>query len=261
MTAAGLTAAERQRIWQYFLDPRLRYAIALLFVGLILVELPLGQLLLLAGALWVGGALVLAARRPSDGELDELLARDLRALVAQALHNLNPRHDPQGTPFAVFGPVAPGPGGRGRRFTRQRRGTDGLPRSPLNQALVLVPLEDQMALYSCDHDALDGITSRVSIEEHHYRDVVSVRLEEAVDASTLRPRPASPPPGPASPPEGGGSAHRAAQVLSFDLVNGRHLSVPAAMAWKENEGGGAATQPTDLEKTVRAIQALMRDRR
>jgi hypothetical protein len=254
MTETDITPAERQRIWLYFLDLRLRYALVLLFLGLILVELRSGQVLLLAGSLWVGAVMVLAARRPSDQELDELQTRDLRSLVARALASLDPRPEVQGTPFAVFGPSAPARGGGGHRFIRLRTGADGLPRSPLNQALILVPREDRLVIHSCDHDSINGLTSRVSVEEHHYRDVVSVRLEEAVDLSTSRPRPAI-------EPDRGSAMQRTAQMLSLDLVNGRHLSVPAAWAWKGSERDEAAPQPTDLEKTVLAIQALMRDRR
>jgi hypothetical protein len=254
MTDANLGSGERHKLWLYFLDLRLRYAVAILFLGLILAEFCLGKVLLLAAMVWLGAALVLATQRPSDQEIDELLSRDLKSLVDKALHSLSPaEHEMQAPPFALFGPVTPAPGARDRRFTRPRRGSDGRPRSPINQAVILLPMEDQLGIYTCDHDSLNGLTSQVSVEEHHYRDVVSVRLEKGVEVSTLPALPTR------RPDRGGGRP--ATQVFSLDLTSGRHLSVPVMLAWQEELPGGAEPQPTDLEKTVLAIRALMRDKR
>ncbi len=250
MTPASLTSDERQKIRLYFLDTRLRYAVGVLFVGLVLVELSVGKLLLLAGLLWLGAALVLATKRPSDGELDDLLSHDLQTLVEKARQSLAQEQE-VAPPLAIFGPAESAAPAHNR--VPRRTGKDGRPRSSLNQAVILLPMEDQLGIYSCLHDSLSGLTSQISVEEHHYRDVVSLRFEENVEVAAM---PAH------QPPPGVGIGTRVpTQMLSLELTNGRRLSVPVSVVWQgeTTEGGGQVR--TGLEKTLLAIRALMRDKR
>lgn len=224
MTQTTSDSEARRRLQLYFLDLRLRYALAVLFLGLVLVDFLLGKALLLGGLAWLGGTLALKAKRPSEREVDELLSRDLESLVQKAMRSLDPpEHEMQAAPLALFGPVEPD--GRSRR-------------SPVNRAVILVPMEDQLGVYSCQHDSIRDLTTQVSVEEHHYRDVVTVRLEQ-----------------------GGEALAGATQVFSLELANGRCLSVPVSVAWQEGRTSGAGAQPTSLEKTVLAIRALLRDKR
>jgi hypothetical protein len=257
MSEASLTAAERHRLRLYFLDVRGRYALSLLFVGLLLVELRVGQVLLLAGAAWAAAALTVAIGRPADPEIDRLMARDLRSVIAIALDNLNPHHEVQGIPCVVCGPAEPSAQSPWHRFIRPRTGSDGLPRSPLNQALVLVPEADRLTIWSCDRDSLEGVTSRFCTEEYHYGDVVSVRLQEAAVIAARHPQPAG-------QRKSSDATRRRAQTLSLDFVNGKHLSASTTLTLEEGmpeEATSREARPTSLEKTVLAIQALMRDRR
>lgn len=242
------SSGERAGLRLYFLDLRLRYALAVLLLGLILVETCLGRTLVLAGLLWLGVALLLAVKRPSDQEADELLAGDLKSLVQKALRSLGP-HEMMASPLALFAPAEPGMRSNSRLFVRCRAGRDGRSRSPVNRAVVVVPMEEQLGVYSCQHDSLSGETTQVSVEEHHYRDVVTVRLEEDVEVSG----------GAGQQPEQ--KARRPTQVFSLEFTSGRRLSVPVSVAWQENVAGGEGSQPTRLVKTVLAIRALMRDRR
>jgi hypothetical protein len=114
-------------------------------------------------------------------------------------------------------------------------------------------MEDYLGIYSCRHDSLNGLTSQAAVEEHHYRDVVTVRLEEDVEVSALPPN--------HSYRRGGAGAHSPTQVFSLEFTNGRRLSVPVSITWQEEPEGGAGPLPTGLEKTVLAIRALMRDKR
>lgn len=241
------SSGERAGLRLYFLDLRLRYALAVLLLGLILVETCLGRTLALAAILWLGVALLLTVKRPSDQEADELLASDLKSLVQKALRSLGD-HEMMAAPLALFAPAEAGVGKRGL-FVPCRAGRDGGSRSPVNRAVVIVPMEDQLGVYSCHYNSLNGETTQVSVEEHHYRDVVTVRLEEDVEVSG----------GSGQPPEK--KARRPTQVFSLEFTNGRRLSVPVSAAWQENVEGGEGPQPTGLEKTVLAIRVLMRDRR
>lgn len=237
MTPQPLTDDERKRIHLYFLDSRLRYGLIVLVLGLVLVELRLGQLLLLAGLAWLGIVLALAMKRPSEEELDQLLSRDLGSLIETATSALDlPEDEVQAPPLALLSPSPLCP-------VRPRSGRDGRPRSPLNRAVVLLPMEDQLGIYSCDQNAITGQISNVSTEEHHYRDIVSLRKEENV-ASGAEP------------------TRRAVfiQRLSLELTNGRTIAVPVEAIWQPGSGVGVLG-PTELEKTLAAIRALLRDQR
>src|SRR5947207_2237807 len=105
MTSHPLTGDERNRIRLYFLDSRLRYGLILLVFGLVLVELMLGKVLLLAGAIWLGAALSLAMKRPREEELDQLVSRDLSSLVEMAVSALDrPEDEIQVPPLALLSP-------------------------------------------------------------------------------------------------------------------------------------------------------------
>jgi hypothetical protein len=224
-----LTPDERQRISLYFGDLRIRYALGVLLVGVLLAEFALGKVLLLVGILWLAGALALGRRRPSDQEVDTLFSRDLKALVDEAVRRLPQEQGRRAPPLALYEPaeLRRGPKARGHR-------------SPVHRVVVLLPMEEQLAIYSCQHDFLTGQNSQVSIEEHHYRDVVTVRLEQDVEAA---------------------GAQRPNQVFSLELTNGRRLNLPVSAVWQEESGDGKGPQPTGLERTVQAIRALMRDKR
>ena len=237
----------RSQLRLYFLDLRLRYALAVLLLGLILVETRLGKLLVFSGLVWLGVALLLAAKRPSDQEADELLASDLKSLVQRALRSLG-SHEMMAAPLALFAPTEPGVQNHGP-FVRRRAGRDGGSRAPVNLGVVVVPMEDQLGVYSCQYDSLSGEAIQISIEEHHYRDVVAVRLEEDVEV----------PRGSGQLPEK--NFGRPTQVFSLEFTNGRRLCVPVSVAWQEGVASGEEPLPTRLEKTVLAIRALMRDQR
>lgn len=252
MISALLASEQRRRIWLYFVDLRVRYALVVVFLALILVETSLGKGLLLIGLAWVGGALVLSQRRPPDQELDELFSRDLEAHVEKAVKHLEPREkEMQAAPLALYGPVEQDTPSYYRLFTRPKTGRDNGRRSPVNRVVVLVPMEDHLGIYSCHYDSLRDITSQVSIEEHHYRDVVSVTLEADLEVSdglqrrqyqTLK-----------------GESYLPTQVFSLEFTSGRRLSIPVSV--RRRSEGEEASLPTELDKTVHAIRVLLRDKR
>jgi hypothetical protein len=245
MTPQPLTDDDRKRIRLYFLDSRLRYGLALLVLGLVLAELALGKVLLLASFIWLGAVIALAAKRPTEVELDRLLSCDLDSLIEMATRALDrPDDEIQVPPLALLNPsplVARTPD---LHSTRPRTGRDGRLRSPVNRAVVLLPMEDQLGIFSCDQNAVSGYVSNVSIEEHHYRDIVSLRMEEDLSPA-------------ADPVRRGVSIQR----LSLELTNGRTVVVPVTATWQQRGRDGGALGPTELEKTLAAIRALLRDKR
>jgi hypothetical protein len=246
MNSTILQSEQQRKIWLYFVDPRSRYALVVLFLGLVLVEVTVGKVLLLFSLAWLGGALALDRARPSDQELEDLFSRDAQSLVEKAMQNLDPRDDEmRAAPLVLRGPIELAAPAFYRFFTRPRTGKDGGRRSPINRVMVLLPLEDHLGIYSCYRDSLNDQTSQVSVEEHHYKDVVSVTLEKDVEIADGQ-----------ATKNGGPPAN---QIFSLELSNGKRLSIPVAIGQPGQEGEGL--QRTGLDKTVRAIQTLLRDKR
>jgi len=235
MISTILESEPQRKIWLYFLDLRIRYAPIVLFFGLILAQGTFGKFLLVLGLAWLGGALMVDRVRPSDQELEELLARDADPLVEKALQDLGPgEQEMRAAPLVLHGPIELD---ALELFTRPRAGKDGGCRSPINRVVIVLPLEDRLGIYSCHRNFLKDRTSQVSVEEYHYRDVVSMTLEKDVETAAGRANGTAP----------------GNQILSFELTNGRRLSIPVAV--------GEGTQRTGLDKTMRAIQALLRGAR
>lgn len=255
MTVHPLESAERNRIRIYFADARLPYALTFLVLGLVLVELTLGKLLLFLGLSWLAAALVLAAQRPSEEELDRLTARDLGALAERAARSLDrPDDEIQVPPLALLSPSPLAPAALDRRFLRPRTGRDGRLRSPVNRAVVLVPMEDQLGTWSCDLSSLTGQIANIAIAEHHYRDIVSVRMEQDVAPAS------GPGAGAGAAASSGRAARPPTQLLTLELTSGARVAVPFVAAWQRGERENALAS-TELEKTLAAIRALLRDKR
>jgi hypothetical protein len=232
MISAIPQSDQQRKIRLYFLDPRLRYTLVPLVLGLALVEVSVGKLLLLLGFAWLGAAFLLDRVRPSDQEFEELLLRDIEPLIEKARQSLDPRDDEmQAPPLVLHGPIELGAPAFREFLTRPRTGKDGARRSPVNRVVILFPLEDHLGIYSCQRDSLNDRIEQVSVEEHHYGDVVWLALEKDRE--------------PAS-----GQEASARQIFSLELKSGKRLSVPVA-----------GTPEASMEKTVRAIKVLMRDKR
>lgn len=250
MISSILESESKRTVWLYFLDARGRYAVVLLFAGLALAEMALGKALLLGGLGWLGGSLALAWKRPDEREIDLAAARSLEALVATTVRNLDPREDEmRAAPLALYGPMEDGTA-RYRHLVRPRTGRDGAERSPVNRIVILVPLEDHLGLCSCQYDFLTEESSHVSVQEHHYRDVVSVTLEQdAVPGQA------------AHADDQTGAAGSSYLVFSLDFTNGKRLSIPVSAGWKSGFQEQDPSDPTGLSRTVRAIRVLLSDKR
>lgn len=244
MIATILQDEPRKRIWLYFLDLRIRYALVLLFFGLLLAESTFGKIVLLAGLIWVAGALALGRIRPSDQEVDGLLYREVELVTEKARRSHETRGDEmRAAPLALLGPVerdAAAPA----HFTRPRTGRDGGRRSPVNRVVVLLPLEDRLGVFSCRHDSLANRSTHVSAEQHNYRDVASVALEQDVEDGR----------------DGTAGAPHKTQVFSLVLTSGQRLAFPVSVARAATGAGDEDSHP-GVDRTVHAIQTLLRDHR
>jgi len=223
--------AKRSLLRLYFLDLQTRYALTLLLASLIVIEFGLAKALAAVALLWLAAALLLALKRPSNREVDDLLADDLKLLVKRALRDLD---DPEtmAAPLALFSPVDSAVQDAGA-FVGRRVGPDGRIRSPIHRGIVIVPMVDALGIFSCQHDALNGEITQVTREKHRYRDVLTVRLEE--DLGT--------------------------RSFVLELAGGRRLAIPVSATWQEDDAGDDGPVSAGLEKTVRAINALKGEER
>lgn len=236
MIAQALQSEQQRRIWLYFVDLRIHYALAPIFLGLVLVETAAGKMLLLGGLAWVAGALYIGNQRPSDQEIDEMLSIELGPLVERARESLRPREEEmQAAPLALMGPLDLNSPEYRRLFARPRTGRDGKRRSPINKAVVILPMEDRLGIYTCRFDSLTNLATQVSSEEIHYRDIVLVSFEKDAEQAT-------------------------AQVLTLELKSGRRVAIPASMGWLKNDTGEGMPL-NGLDRIARAIQTLIQDKR
>ncbi|HEX5719948.1 MAG TPA: hypothetical protein VF179_27585 [Thermoanaerobaculia bacterium] len=243
MTATEIFPELRDKRWWYFADFRLRYALALLFLGLVLANFPVGKLLLLFGFMWIGGSLFLRRLRPPEEEVDGLFAQETDALVAEAARRFRVEdQDLRVKPLVLRGPIERNIPDYYRFLSGPRTGRDGRRRSPINRVVILLPMENRLGIYSCQCDLLRYSTSHVSMEEHGYKDVVSLRLEQHAADTAVK--------------SFDGTAPIDSQVLTLELANGKKLAFPVAEG--RTSSGADEEKVSSLEKTMRSIQALLR---
>jgi len=248
MTAIELFPELRNKLWRYFVDLPLRYALALLFAGLVLANYPVGKLLLLFGLAWIAGSVYLSRSRPPEAEVDGLLSQDIDALNEEAARQFRwADQDIRVKPLVLLGPVERDIPEYYQFLSGPRTGRDGRRRSPITRVVILMPMESHLGIYSCQLDLLRKTTSQVTVEHHNYKDVVSVSLERYTAKAGVKTF------------DGAGPIDT--QVLSLELANRKKLAFPVSERRRSEEAEGEEGEEgiTNTEKTMRAIQALLRD--
>lgn len=242
MTAMGMTEQTRERVWWYFFDVRLRYAYAVLFLGMAIAQSELGRGLVGLGLVWITGSILLSRSRLPEPEVDRLLSEDINALIEDAERRFRVEdQEVRIPPLVLLGPVEANVPTSYQYLTGPRTGRDGRRRSPVNRVVILVPMEDRLGIYSCCRDFLRGETFQLTVEEHNYKDIVSVKLETLTDRDKVKSFDAAPP--------------EHSQTLTLELNNKTKLTFPI-LGGKPGEGG--EEEPvTGAERTMRAIQTLL----
>jgi hypothetical protein len=167
----------------------------------------LGFVVLVAGAIcglkgWSAkraydAAYAMAVPRPSDTDIDQLIATDAFSIVNRSLPQLGLTPDDLVAPRAVTGPggasfediaaktgVQGGAGGLGDNQLavwgpafpcRSAIGDDGRMRYSRYEFMVICPTHYQLAIYRCELDLFSGQLQSEQTHEYHYQDVVAVR--------------------------------------------------------------------------------------
>lgn len=242
MTAMEMALDTRERVWWYFLDVRLRYAFALLFAGMVLVDSSdAGKVMVGVGLIWITASILLTRSRLPEPEVDRLLSEDIDSLIRDAERRFRVEdQELRVEPLALLGPVETNVPTSYQYLTSPRTGRDGRLRSPVNRVVILVPMEGRLGIYSCYRDFLRGLTSQVTVEEHNYKDVVSVKLETLSDREKVK----------------SFDTPEHSQVLILELSNKTKLTFPV-LGGKPDQDGQEERTITGAERTMRAIQALI----
>jgi hypothetical protein len=245
MTVAEIAPGVRDQVRLYFFDIHLRYAFATLFVGLVLVPSNVGIAMVILGLIWLVASSLLTRSRLPEPEVDRLLSEDADALVADAQRRFRVEDEElKIKPLVLVGPVEPNVPSLYESWLGPRTGRDGRRRSPINRVVILVPMESCLGIYSCCRDFLRNATSQLTIEEHNYRDVVSLKLETLSGRTQVKSL------------DSVSQKQEYAQVLSLELGNQRKLIFPVSSEGRE-AGAEDEQPPTGTERTMRAIQTLL----
>lgn len=243
MNVMEMTLETREQVWWYFLDVRLRYAFVLLFAGMVLVDSDVGKGMVGLGLIWIMASILLTRARLSESDVDRLLSEDIDSLIRDAERRFRVEdQELRVKPLVLLGPVETKVPDSYQYLTGPRTGRDGRRRSPINRVVILVPMENRLGIYLCNRDFLRGLTSQMTVEEHNYRDVVSVKLENLTDIDKVKSFDSSTP--------------EYSQVLSLELRNDTKLTFPV-LGVKPGKGGEEEETITGAERTMRAIQTLL----
>jgi hypothetical protein len=245
--------AKRKAVRRYF-EPR-RFPILsaiLLLVGVFFLAdgraVGLGLLLMMPfPAIMLWRAL---RPRPSHEQIDAWLAEDLAQLAPRALRKLDLDEEDIVTdgPLRIIAPILWSthgvPESETKLFRVEKRGKQKVARYAIHHVTAIILTKDHLGAYWADFNFLRNAFLNEHAQEFHYRDVVSVSLQEDSTNLTLT--------------TGQKMVH--AQQFRLSVTSGEHISV--VVGSREIEEATGAKQDTDsVEKVVRAIRKMLRERK
>ena len=294
LTEAEAEATERKkRVEKYFrptpkksLD---RQATVLLWAGGIAALLGLftmkgngflGFVLLVVGAFAVvdGGrkkreyrkAFEMAEPKPSDREMDELLASDLQTLEERAMYSLGitsehlevgaeawdpvmallGKHSaarPEKRPLVLYGPELSGFG----------IGDDGVWRFQRYEILIICPTRHILALFHCSLDFLSGGLSEENTEEYQYAHVVAVSTKTTAVPDDLSL-------GELNTRTPDNDAVRFSKVqrrrLEVSVSNGQSMGVTVGIMDEKDSSKKARLQLSGIDAVIASVRRVLRGR-
>lgn len=294
LTQAETQATERKRRVEKYFRPTPKksldhLATALLSIGGVAALLGLfsmasngfvGVLLLMAGAFAAvqGGrkkreyrqAYEKAEPKPSDREMDRLLAEDLQTIEERAMHSLGITSEhlevgaeswdpvmaligegsfsrPEKRPLVLYGP----------KFSGFGIGDDGVWRFQEYEILVICPTRHILALFHCSLDFLSGGLSEENTEEYQYAHVVAVSTKttaapESVSLEELNTR---------APDD---DAVRFSKVqrrrLEVSVSNGQSMGVTVGITDEKDSSKKARLQSSGIDEVIGSVRRVLRGR-
>ncbi|WP_328495159.1 hypothetical protein OHS59_22265 [Streptomyces sp. NBC_00414] len=294
VTMAETEATERKKKVEKYFHPTPeqsldQIATALLVGGGVLVLVGLITMsgntfvgvLLMAGGIWAairggqkkkeyGEAYEKAEPKPSDREMDRLLAGDLKIIEDRAMRRLgitadhleigaeswdpvmallggSPAERPKKRPLVLYGP----------KFSGFGIGDDGVWRFKEYEVLVVCPALHHLALFHCTLDFLSGGLSKEDTEEYQYNHVVAVSTRttpapDHVSLDELNTR---------APDD---DTVRFSKVqrrrLEVSVSNGQSMGVTVGITDEDDSSKKARLQSSGIDEVIGSIRRVLRDR-
>lgn len=182
---------------------------------------------------------------PTDAQVDEWFAEDLKNIAAQSLSKLGMvKEQLVKEPLLVTGPILWTTTGVPATDLLWKKGKDEMVRFAINRVTAVQLTDQQLGAYACDFNFLKNVALNERTDEYHYRDVVSVSTQEVATSYTL--------------PTGVKMVQ--AQAFRLAVSSGDHIDVTinAAELAKITQG---TIPTTGAEKAVATIRAMLREKK
>jgi hypothetical protein len=181
---------KRQRIRNYFKKPKLKWAIILLVIGLLMLSssstLGLGLLLLLAGGGWLFFELKPSMDAPGDQTIDTWLIDDTNYLKKRSLERLNiDESELIRQSIVIRGPILWNTTGIPVLDLAWKKGKDERVRFSINAITIIHLTQNKLSSYQCDYNFVRGVPLNERDDEFHYRDIVAVSTRDESTNYTL----------------------------------------------------------------------------
>jgi len=213
-----------------------------------------------------------AEPKPSDDEMDRLLAKDLSGLLERAMRRLGvtldelelsgERWDPiahlnrgtplldseQKQPLLVFGPRI--------LAAESAVGQDGVFRFSAYQAMVICPTGYRLGLYSCVIDFLTGGLRQEETQEYHYSDVVAVSTTTTPDSKPFQPVDVR--------DDSEENVHFARTLLrEFQIVvsSGDRSTIVVGIADEDHPNNQATLQRSGIDEVIGSVRRMLREKK
>jgi hypothetical protein len=210
-----------------------------------------------------------AEPKPSDEEMDDLLAEDLTGVRKQAMQRLGLTLDELELPSEEWDPVANLARGNPLIGDRQKRGPmvifgpafptlsavgrDGFWRFAAYEVMVICPTGYHLGLYRARIDFLTGGLDREETQEYHYNDVVAVSTrttpDQEVNSLDLRE---------------GKPIHFAKAVLrEFEVVvsSGDRSAIVVGIQNEERPEEQSKLQPSGIDGVIPSVRRMLKEKK
>ncbi|WP_105970317.1 hypothetical protein [Streptomyces geranii] len=211
-----------------------------------------------------------AEPKPSDREMDRLLAQDLKVIEERAMQRLgitpdhleigaqswdpvaallgtSPSERPEKRPLVLYGPNLSGFG----------IGDDGVWRFQEYEVLVVCPTLHHLALFHCSLDFLSGGLSKEDTEEYQYNHVVAVSTKTTPAPSNISLEQLN-----TRTPDDDSVHFSKVQRrrLEVSVSNGQSMGVTVGISDEDDSTKRARLQSSGIDEVIGSIRRVLRDR-
>lgn len=204
-----------------------------------------GLVLIVAGVLWFMSLKNKKGALPTDQQVDEWLAEDLRQVVNKSLDKLGLLNEQVvGEPLMINGPILWATNGVPKEDLLWKKGADNLVRFAVHRITVIQLADQLLGAYAADFNFLKNVTLNERTDEYHYKDVVSVSTQEVSTSYTLP----------------NGVSMVSAQAFKLSVASGESISV-TINSTKLAQVTGGTILTTGAEKAVQVIRTMLREKK